>query len=258
MKLRFDYETYQDVRRNLFLYSTPVLVGSGFFAYWLILPGSHREVINKLFANFPAESWLKGASGVVLFSVIAFVLTELLQVHDKLYDRFVVKWRFRYATDFILPRLIQPFACHVSRRFHDIAEKNIRQFQEKLYYPYVGDRDSLIGKNKLVRFYEVVTIYWLTQMNELILLFLLLLAVAYRVIGPTNPEYRASLLDAVLIIVGALVANRVWVYLARNKVRQATDDEIDAIIEEHREDLGRRIRSVCEEYGIPFQEPGQV
>lgn len=35
---RFGYDTYQDVRQNLFLYSTPVLIAAGFFAFFGILP----------------------------------------------------------------------------------------------------------------------------------------------------------------------------------------------------------------------------
>src|SRR5690242_13577296 len=38
MDLKFDYETYQDVRHNLFLYSTPVLIIAGFFTYFCVLP----------------------------------------------------------------------------------------------------------------------------------------------------------------------------------------------------------------------------
>ncbi len=45
-----------------------------------------------------------------------------------------------------------------------------QQFQKRLYYPYVGDRNLKIPKNKLVRFYEVVIVYWLTQINEIVLL----------------------------------------------------------------------------------------
>jgi hypothetical protein len=41
MELRFTYDTYQDVRHNLFRYSTPFLVMAGFFAFFCILPPEH-------------------------------------------------------------------------------------------------------------------------------------------------------------------------------------------------------------------------
>jgi hypothetical protein len=106
MDLKFDYETYQDVRHNLFLYSTPVLIIAGFFTYFCILPPTLQQVVVQVLEYVSNKEPLKGivgtAAGVVVFGGIAFLLTEIIQVHDQWYDKYIVRWRHRYATDFIL------------------------------------------------------------------------------------------------------------------------------------------------------------
>ncbi len=157
MDWSFKYDTYQDVRKNLFLYSIVPLNIVGFFVFNCILPDAVQEWIVSLGQHLSSLPLFHYVSGIITLSFLAFLLTEIIQIHDRWYDRFVIHWRFRYATDFILPRLIHPFASKVSYRFHEVAEQNIGQFQEKLYYPYVGDRETKIGKNLLIRFYERVT-----------------------------------------------------------------------------------------------------
>lgn len=182
----FTYDTYQDVRKNLFYYSIPFLIAAGFFCYWRILPPAHQQAIWSLISYVSNSEGWKAFSGtgigIVLFSVIAFLLTELFQVHDQLWDKFVRKWRYYYAIDFILPRLVQPFASHLNFRFREEAEKHVGEFQVDLYYPFVGDRDSKIPKNKLVRFYEVITLYWLTQINEIVVCMLGIAVTVYSII----------------------------------------------------------------------------
>ena len=53
---------------------------------------------------------LTGGVGVALFTGLASVLIEIIKVHDAIYDKYVVRWRLRYDTDFILQRLLKPFA----------------------------------------------------------------------------------------------------------------------------------------------------
>ena len=110
----FSYETYQDVRKNLFYYSAITLNLSGFAAYQWILPLSHRQWVDKIVAQLTSNSilggLLTGGVGVALFTGLASVLIEIIKVHDAIYDKYVVRWRLRYDTDFILQRLLKPFA----------------------------------------------------------------------------------------------------------------------------------------------------
>jgi hypothetical protein len=257
MDLRFTYDTYQDVRRNLFLYSVPFLIVAGFFTYFCILPLSHQQVIRQLIEYISNTQPWKGALGttfgVVLFVGVAFILTELLQVHDQWYDKYVIKWRHQYATDVILPKLVQPFACALNWRFYEIAEGELRDFEERLFYPFVRDRDTKIPKNTLVRFYEVVTVYWLTQINEIILLALLSLLIVYRFVGPAELGYRTRLLNDFLILVAAILVNRLWIRASLLKVRKATEDEIRAIHDDSdlRDELKGQLSDVCKDYLIP-------
>lgn len=233
MDIKFGYDTYQDVRHNLFRYSIPVLIGAGFFAYFRILPQSAQNQVSEVISWFVSspigKGVLGGISGIFVFVLLAFLMTEILKVHDQYYDKFVIKWRFRYATDFILPRLTQPFCALMNYRFYEEAEEHIRQFQERLYYPFVGDRDLKIPKNALVRFYEVVTLYWLTQINEIVLVLLVAMILICRFVGPSDLSYRTALLSDLLIVIGIWLLSRIWIQASREKVRRATEDEIAAI-----------------------------
>jgi hypothetical protein len=254
----FTYDTYQDVRRNLFFYSIPFLIGAGFFCFWRILPAGHQNAIWSLLSYISnSEGWkiFSGTGvGIVLFILVAYALTELFQVHDQLWDKYLKKWRYYYAIDYILPRLIQPFACHVNFRFREEAEKRTGAFQKALYYPFVGDRDTKIPKNQLVRFYEVITVYWLTQINEIVLFILGAIIAGYAILGPTDREYRTKLLSDCGILVVAFLLNRLWARFALAKVRRATEDEIRAIHEDPKllGDLEARMKALCANYNIPY------
>lgn len=259
MDLRFKYDTYQDVRHNLFLYSIPTLILSGFFAYFFILPEQDQDSISEIIQSIskhPTIHAIAGTlSGTILFVLVAFVVVELFKVHE-FYDQHIIKWRFRYAIDFILPRLTQPFANKIGTRFYQLAEDNVGDFQERLYYPFVGDRDLKIPKNKLVRFYEAITLYWLTQINEVVLILLLGLISLYHFIvnSPvvTVSSYQSSLFNNTLILILLFCLNRFWVRSTLQRVRLATEEEIRSIIEDHKEELKEKIKQLCSHYNIPY------
>jgi hypothetical protein len=256
--LKFTYDTYQDVRHNLFLYSLPFLVVAGFFTFFCVLPSEHQStVIRVLDLISNAQPWkgLAGAGlGLVVFVALAFLMTELFQVHDQWYDKHVIKWRRRYDTDFILPKLIHPFASRTNYRFYEVAETH--DFLPALYYPFVGDRDLKIPKNKLVRFYEVVTVYWLTQVNEIVLLLLTGAIVFYRFRGPATLDYRTQLLNDCVVVGCCFILNRAWVRSSQEKVRRATEEEIRAIHDDPAllKDLERRLGQACRDYAIPYEQ----
>ena len=254
----FSYETYQDVRKNLFFYSLPSLIVAGFFCYWRILPLAHQAAIWSVFSYVSnSEGWKivsGGGVGIVLFSAIAYLMTEVFQVHDQVWDKYVKKWRYYYAIDYILPRLVQPFACHLNYRFMEEAETRVGAFQKELYYPFVGDRDAKIPKNKLVRFYEVITVYWLTQINEIVLFILGTVLTAYAFSGPADLGYRTLLLGDCGILILLFLVNRLWAGHALAKVRRATEEEIRAI---HADgtllaELESRLKNLCSNYSIPY------
>ena len=81
MPFRFSYDTYQDVRNNLFLYSLPFLVVAGFFTFAGVLPPEHQRAITGALAYIrsvePWKSVVSAGIGIVVFSAVAFLLIEL-------------------------------------------------------------------------------------------------------------------------------------------------------------------------------------
>src|SRR6266446_1422439 len=249
----FKYKTYQDVRGNIFWASLVLFNLAGFLALELILPPAHRAAVLSFFewlAKGPiiAQALEKG-SALLVFSILAYALVEVFRVHDAWYDRYVVRWRRRYDIDFILPRLCQPFLAEVRSRFFEIAETQVQAFMRDLFYPYAMDEDSKIGKNLLVRFYERITKYWMTQMNEIVLILMTGMIVAY---GASDSALRERLFLPLAAVGGLFALNRLWVRQCREDVRDTTADEIRAILNDHQEDLRSRFLKTCADYGVPF------
>lgn len=263
MRLNFKYDTYQDVRKNLFQYTLPFLIAAGFFCYFFILPETNQQNAVKLLEKVSESQLVKDilgtGVGLGLFTTLAYFLTEILKVHDKWYDRYIIRWRHRYDTEFILPKLVQPFANFLNYRFYESAKNSTKKFQEQLFYPFVGDSDFKIPKNKLVRFYEVITVYWLTQINEILLLILVSLVFIYRFAGPADVVYRTMLLNVCLGLNICFLLNRYWRRCSLRNVKIATEDEIQAIHDDQNllPDLKKRLIKLCADYSIPYREGNQ-
>jgi len=59
MDFKFGYETYQDVRKNLFYYSIPILNIAGFFLFFEIIPPNHQTAITSLIEYLSSFALLK-------------------------------------------------------------------------------------------------------------------------------------------------------------------------------------------------------
>ncbi len=253
----FTYDTYQDVRKNLTYYSWVSLILAGFAAYEWILPPSHQESVNravKALTDSPLlGGLLKGGAAVAIFYGLAFLLIEILKVHDHIYDKYLIRWRFRYDIDLILQRLLQPFGFRIGRKVYSEVERNHDEFMEDLFYPFVGDQQHRVGKNLLVRFYERITIYWLTQVNEIVIALLIGLIGFYRFFGPPEPpQYYAQLLTVLLVLVLLFIINRLWMHTTREASRKITVEQLDQITANHLPELEQRLRTLCGKHQIPF------
>jgi hypothetical protein len=251
MTLRFEYDTYQQVRRNLKSILFVLLAMAG-FGFGLIGPDVWRGAFVALLPLdlSKLEAVLKIVTTVLLApSLLAFVAVEFFRLHD-LYDRHVVRWRERLDVDFILPRLYMPFAEHVDRRFLDVAESNRPDCMERLFYPFVRDVEPLIHPNLVRRFWEAATWYWATQLLELVLLATLVVAILLSIfLDLSNLErQRLQLGEASTLLL--LLANRYAIRKMRASVRQRTAEELNAIVTEQRGALQQRMRDLANSYVI--------
>jgi hypothetical protein len=255
MDIKFSYETYQDVRDNLFKYAVVPLNIVGATIVLFVFPPAWRVALKGILDTLIQEPWktvVDGAGVIAAFTILAFLLIEVFKVHDRLYDKYIIRWRAKYDADTIIPRLVRKLGARLPDRFFEEASRNLKQFMERLYYWFVTDHEPKISKNLLVRFYERVTIYWLTQVNEILLLFLASAIAIGRALGPSTVEYRTTLLTVLLLTVGAFALNRLWVRNSREGVQEATFAEIDAITADHFSDLEDRVQQLCKAYSIPF------
>ncbi len=166
--------TYQKVKADLHLYTFGLLVVISFFLYSFLLPAGQKRFFATIFGIISPIDFVGGTVFTLIVIGVSFASIFLFEVHDKVYDKHIVRWRYYYDLDYVIPTLVRPFANKVDKRFFDYARDNRYDFMKQLFYPFVADGvgEYRIEENYRVRFYEGALKYWITQINELVLFLL--------------------------------------------------------------------------------------
>lgn len=226
------FKTYQDVKNNLVYWTTVLLLLSTLIIYLLILNQPQQKAVNDFIASLGTNAFVAALSGVSvigIFFVIAIGLIYGVQIHDLVYDKLIIKWRERFDTEFILHSLTEPIKADLPKNFSDFAIRYRYQFM-KPYYEFVGDGKKGIEENTRIRFYERVTWYWITQLNEVFILFFLIGTPVYVLAYSSNSISTSTLAAYMLALVGLGIINRWLIRLTKSATAQATQDEIDEIL----------------------------
>ena len=224
------YDTYQDVRNHLRAWTLWLLcaVATGVTLAVLFLDDTTVQLLEKTTGGWAWEARVAAVIAVVaaltvVLGVVAHVLIEVLDIHDSIYDRVFIGWRARYTEDVILPQLIRSIRNKLPDDFLQVAARHKYEFM-KPFYHFVGDRDTIIRRNTVVRFYEQVTKYWQTQLTEMFLSFLMLaISTTVILIHPVAP--CRIVLDALIVLSLMWVVNRIFVHQTRAATKRATLDE---------------------------------
>ncbi len=226
------YKTYQDVKNNLIYWTIILLIISGTIVYFLFLNDQDRTQLNDLVKTIGSNSFMGSIAGIAMFGVIATIAVILIsgiQIHDKIYDKLFIRWRESYDVEFILPKLIEPIKNDLPKNFKDFARKYKYEFM-KPFYEFVGDRKPGIAENTRIRFYERVTWYWATQLNEIFILIFLLWSPIFLLLNQGNNSSVLKITVFILILLVVGILNRWLVRNSRQEVIQATSDEIEEIL----------------------------
>jgi hypothetical protein len=247
------YETYQDLKDTLAWWGTPIwfLVGS---CIWLgLLSETHRKTITELLPS--VATWLANTGflvgGLVLAGVVSHVLVHILEIHDHVYDRYIIKWRQQYAATFIIPRLLDPYKDRAGSDLETVAQQNHGEFLRELFYHFVGDRDTRIRSNLVVRVYEVLAKYWITQLAEIAFFSLTLMALIWIVFSGSLA--RSYVIVLAIGLVGFAISRALALLLRKVSIPPATEAEILDIWRccsmEHEEHM----RRFCEKHGVELR-----
>lgn len=227
-------KTYQDVKSTLRWYNFFVSIPVALFLYVFLVPDVHRKHVEDLFSQLSGSKIVTSAgSGVLVIGAFLFVswfLVFVFEIHDKIYDSYVIRWRHFYDLDVILPALTRPFGQNLDPRFFDVAGATPYAFMKPFYHFVAdGEHEDKITENLVLRFYETITKYWLTQINEVLFIAALIIDFVYLVI------YRRLGLDlgpvavTAFLIVACFAINRLVRRFFLGPVRRATLDEIEDI-----------------------------
>lgn len=211
-------QQYQDVKATLQWYLAILMSILGIAFYAVILPPEHREMVSTLSGLIPSSQLVGSGVLMVLCGFVGWVLVFGLEIHDKIYDRYVVRWRHDYDLRFVLPALVRPMASELSPRFHEVAAENRYEFM-KAFYHFVADyeHDHKVMENLVVRFYEAVTKYWITQLNELAFIFVYVALVTYYFVYRAHGMALDRIALATFALVAVFVLNRFLITRARVK-----------------------------------------
>jgi hypothetical protein len=246
---------YQDVKANLQWYTTIISALVGLLFYSFVLPDGHRQSLNTIFEQIPSSKIVGSGVIMVLFGFLGWVLIFGFEIHDKVYDHYFTRWRFYYDLDFILPTLFRPLTHKLDKRFFKVAQNNRYEFM-KPFYHFVADyeHEHKVKENLIVRFYEAVTKYWITQINEILLFLLLLLTFMYwRVYNSFDLPLNTIIVTNFVIVVLFLI-NRWFVRSTREAVRLATIDEIEDIHLSFLKELEQDLRRIHEEFNLRYED----
>ena len=263
--LKPEYETYQDVKNTLAWWAAPIWGIFAIVMFYVVLTPAHRQTVLVLVLLL-GEIW--GHAGavtilIVLGAVFSYIAVHILELHDHVYDQYFVKWRRDYARDQIVPALVTPYAESFPTRLLEVAKEDLRKTLNLIFYPFVGDRDTKIRKNLVVRFYERITKYWLAQLAEIACLLFITGVVLYCAAGfvvewwAKGSGWTISFL-AFLTIVPALLLFalvRIISKRLRKAVWEATHEEILDIHSQCAEALQEALKKLCMEYGIDEESP---
>jgi hypothetical protein len=231
------YKTYQDVKKILVHWTTVLLAIISFLIIFVYLTSSQRSSIWNFIANLCKNNeWITALLSVIIvgfvgfiYHWISFVLINFIQIHDLIYDKIFIKWRERFDIELILLKLTDPFKTKLPRNFNDFAKKYRYEFM-KPYYHFVGDGKPGIDQNTRIRFYERITMYWVTQLNEIFILLLLLITPTLILLRVPLSFDIFSFCVFILSLLFAMLLNR---WLIRKTViyaQQTTLDEIEEIL----------------------------
>ena len=234
-----EYETYQDVKQTLYAWGRWVWFAALTVIYYGVFStGTRKAVADHLPGWIPVRDAVARvgplAALLVLGTLVSHVVTHVLEAHDRFYDRYIVRWRRRYDERVILARLLVPVHPQVAATARAFYQKSSREFMQKAYYHFVGDREPRIRHNLVVRFYERVTKYWLTQIIELAIV---VLGVTVAVHGILTGLASWALVRRLAYVVLAFAITRLAARLALKAVRVATEDEIEDIHSGHLPEL---------------------
>lgn len=226
--------------------------------YHLVLSPEHRASVAE------AARPLRSTGGeLVSFAAVAVVLAffgiHVLKVHQSVYDRHLVKWRQRHDADFILRRLFAPYAHALVQHFDEILKRKSLEILRKVFCPFVTHGRSLIDARLIQRFYRALTVYWISQLNEMALLLWFLSAALYALLGrwtgAISEQHQAFLVVPLVTSLFAAAANAFgFVRFARRTVRARAADEIDEIIQERSAELEQYVLSAAKRYDMLIKD----
>jgi hypothetical protein len=250
-------KVYQDVQRSLHFFTVWLGLVLAVLVYELELPPDHRRFLGSLFGALQRAQWAVGTGFVLaVVGAIGWLLIFHWEVYDKWWDKHLVRWRYYYSVDFIIPRLYGPFDPRLGTAFYKRAEERPRDFMKPFYF-FVGDGDDKlrISQNLITRFYVRVTKYWVAQIVEVLLVVLLLSAVPYAVYFAAYDVPTGRLLAFVLIVAVLLFADSIAARSTLSAVREATEEEIEAIHcdPERFAELERRTQQLCADLGLSVE-----
>jgi len=245
----FKPKTYQDVKKSLMWYTIILLNIIAILFYFLIFSPTQRNFVSSFMGTIEKPVSLIGPGmSLTFFTFVAWLLISIIEIHDKVYDNYFVKWRYWYSIDFIFPTLFRPFTDNLPNHFFEEAKSHVYDFMKVFYY-FVGDYETKININLALRFYEKVTKYWITQINEILLFFSFIVILILKYFGDLKSNIAFN--GLVIIIIFYLI-NRFFVKNTKIPVRTATNDEIEDIHKNHLSELEDELKNLCRKYGLSY------
>jgi hypothetical protein len=251
MQWNFQFRTYQDVKNILHTYTYFVSIIFSIVIYFLVLSPENKTAIDSLFGIISPLLTVGVFLSLIFGFIISFFLIHVFEAHDKVYDRYVKKWRYKYSRDYMIPELFKPFSSKLDKQFFSVAGNNMRDTMNVFYY-FAGDYNIKIRQTLVVRFYDAIWKYWATQINELLLILLVIFTFTYGIINYsdslTSKNWLWVLVSALIVM---LINIGISIYFLKF-VKVATQEEIDDIHQNFSQELENQTRQLSAKLGLRY------
>jgi len=243
----FEAKTYNDIRKVLRYANCLFVLIFLILSYQYLLIDEHKKKTSDFILELKMNPFIGIVSISLLTStILGYVSTDILRLHDRIYEPFLTKWRDAYDSDFILRSICWNFSNLVNKKMFEKAFHN-KSFRDKamslLFYKYVGDyaKEHI---SELTRFYTIIRNYWLYVLIELYSYFSIIIFAMYSILFK---KVSSSIYLFIIIFLGIGIFFRIIANLHLNNARNITSNQIDFILHDHYESFERDLTEFVKE-----------
>jgi|GEM_PF-4120572 len=239
----FEVKSYKQLEQWLGFFNIVFTVALVIGFYFGVATPIHKTIIDKYLAS---KLW----TIIPLFGVAlcwAWVATQILRLHDKIYEPIIRKWRAIYEADFILRALVIRFGITPPISLFEKAydDKRLRRkLMQRLFYDFIGD-ETTTATGKRIFFYSEMARYWVMGLASV---YCFIALISY---GLYTAILIATIKPCVIICTGfVLLLSQIYSNHVLDTAHEISAEQVSAVYVKHEVDWRIAFENVVREENL--------